>query len=86
MSKASIPPKETLGPRLQRLRAAAGMSQSELAAAAGVPIGTIRNWEHDRRGPLFETAIKIAVALGVSLDELGGISPENSPGRPRKGK
>ena len=61
-----------MGQRLQRLRKAAGMSQEDLARAAPVPIGTLRNWEQDRRIPRLDTAAKVAKALGVSLDDLAG--------------
>lgn len=70
-----------MGQRVQRLRLAKGFSQSQLARAAGIPIGTLKNWEQDRRAPLLDTAAKIAKALSISLDELAGID------RPkRKGK
>ena len=62
--------RETLGKRLQRLRVAAGFSQPRLAAAAGVPLGTLRNLEYDRRVPLVDTARDVARALGLSLEEL----------------
>lgn len=62
-----------MGQRLQRLRQDKGLSQSQLAKRAGVPVGTLKNWEQDRREPLLDTAAKIAVALGISLDELAGI-------------
>ena len=65
-----MPKRATMGGRLQELRQAAGMSQSQLARAANVPIGTLRNWEQDRRTPLFDTAARVARSLGVSLDEL----------------
>jgi transcriptional regulator with XRE-family HTH domain len=67
--------RETMGQKLQRLRMVAGMSQSELAAAAGVPLGTLRNWEQDRRVPLLDTAAQVARTLGVSLDEMVESSP-----------
>jgi DNA-binding XRE family transcriptional regulator len=38
----------------------------------GVPLTTLRNWEHDRREPLVSTAGKLARALGVSVDALWG--------------
>ncbi len=70
--------------RLKRLREAAGLSQSQAALAAGVPVATYQSWEHGRRTPLFDAAAKVAVALGVSLDELAGIaSPDR---RKAKGK
>jgi transcriptional regulator with XRE-family HTH domain len=68
-------PGETMGKRLKRLREAAGLSQSQLAAAAGVPLGTLRNWEYDRREPLLGAAARLASALGVTLDELAGRTP-----------
>jgi transcriptional regulator with XRE-family HTH domain len=61
--------KKEMGRRLQQLRQKAGMSQPELAAAAHVPLSTLRNWEQGRRMPLLDTAARVAQALGVSLDE-----------------
>jgi transcriptional regulator with XRE-family HTH domain len=83
---------ETMGERLQRLRLAAGFSQSQLAGKSGVPIGTLRNWEQDRREPLLGTAARVAQALAVSLDVLAGLSVEAPPppaepaGEKRKGR
>lgn len=71
--------------RLQQVRQAADMSQSELANAAGVPIGTLRNWEQGRRVPLFDTVIKVAHALGVSLDDLAAEpTPQRGPDAKKK--
>jgi transcriptional regulator with XRE-family HTH domain len=75
--------KETIGQRLQRLRLESGFSQSELAKASMVPIGTIRNIEYDRRNPSLEIAGKLAKALGVSLDILAGIATKNTKPRGR---
>ena len=80
-----------MGERLQRLRLAANLSQAELARRAKVPIGTLRNWEQDRRVPLLDTAVRVAQALGVSLDVLAGLGPEPAPpaepsGEKRKGR
>ena len=63
---------ESMGNRLQRLRKAAGLSQPQLAKLAKVPIGTLRGWEQDRRVPRLDTAIILADALRISLDELAG--------------
>ncbi len=63
---------ESMGNRLQRLRKAAGLSQPELAELAKVPLGTLRGWEQDRRTPRLDTAIILADALKVTLDELAG--------------
>ncbi|MBV9126336.1 MAG: helix-turn-helix transcriptional regulator [Planctomycetes bacterium] len=76
---------ETLGERLQRQREAAGLSQSALARAAGVPIGTLRNWEQDRRVPRFDTAWRVARALDIPLEDLAPEAPRPPKGK-RKGK
>jgi transcriptional regulator with XRE-family HTH domain len=72
---------ETFGQRLKRLRQAAGLSQQRLADAAGLPMGTVRGWEYDRREPLLSAAVKLAQGLGVSLDVLAGVAK-----KPKKGK
>src|SRR5436190_23516501 len=61
---------ETLGQRLQRLRSAAGLTQTQLAAAAGVPLASLQNWEIDRREPSFRAACRLAQALGVTAEYL----------------
>src|SRR5262245_28165793 len=66
---------ETLGERLQRLRKSSGLTQPAAATAAAVPVATLRNWESDRREPLLSAAARLAKALGVSLDELAGLTP-----------
>jgi transcriptional regulator with XRE-family HTH domain len=57
--------KETFGARLQRLRSAAGLTQAQLAERAGIPLTTLRNWEHDRREPMASALFKLANALNV---------------------
>jgi transcriptional regulator with XRE-family HTH domain len=74
--------RETFGRRLKRLREAAGLSQAQLAAAAGVPVGTLRNAEYDRREPLVSTAGKLAGAIGVTVDELLGLPPRPASVKP----
>jgi DNA-binding XRE family transcriptional regulator len=69
---------------LKQLREAAGLSQSQLAKAAGVPVGSIQGWEQGRRTPLLDAPARVAVAMGVSLDELAGIN--TAPARKPKGK
>jgi transcriptional regulator with XRE-family HTH domain len=65
-----------MGNRLSDIRRAKGFSQTQLAEAAGVPVGTLRNWERGRRQPLLEAAARLAAALGVSLDRLAGLTPK----------
>lgn len=71
---------------LKRLRLAAGLSQAELAESSGVPRGYIADLEQGRREPGWEVALKLAAALGVSLDEFRADVPAvtQKRGRPRK--
>lgn len=92
---------EAMGQKLQELRQAAGLSQSQLASAAGVPVGTLKNWEQGRRMPMFDAAYRLAKAMNITLDELAGrvfevvpsteptprkAPPAGKPARKRKGK
>jgi transcriptional regulator with XRE-family HTH domain len=71
-----------MGNRLQELRQSRGLSQSQLARAAGVPVGSLRGWEQARRTMLVDAFIKLADALECTLDELAGRTPPT----PKKGK
>ena len=62
------------------------LSQSQLARAAGVPVGSWRGWEQGRRTMLVDAAIKLADALGVTPDELAGREPPAKGKGTRKGK
>jgi transcriptional regulator with XRE-family HTH domain len=83
---------ERFADRLQRLRQAAGLTQIQLADAADSPVSSLRNWEQGRRLPQLDTAVLLAEALAVTLDELAGEAadmrpidqPEPSRGKPRK--
>ena len=70
---------ETMGQRLQRLRRSAGLSQPRLAEAAAVPVASLRNWEQGRRLPQLDAAVRLAKALGITLDELAGGLLEGPP-------
>ncbi|MCI0460337.1 MAG: helix-turn-helix domain-containing protein [Gemmataceae bacterium] len=72
---------ETLGQRLQRLRAAAGLTQAQAAAAAEVPLSSLQNWEIDRREPGLRAACRLARALGVSAEVLADTAPVAEVGR-----
>src|SRR5262245_1479862 len=79
-----------VGETLQRLRLDRGLSQSRLAALAGVPFRSLQNYEQGHRATPLEAAAKLAQALGVSLDVLAGIAPPpaegEQPRKPKKGK
>jgi DNA-binding XRE family transcriptional regulator len=72
---------ETLGQRIKRLRERAGLSQAGAAAAAGVPVATLRNWEYDRRVPLLTAAAALAEAGHGGQ----GSSTPNAKKRPPRG-
>jgi transcriptional regulator with XRE-family HTH domain len=69
---------------LKCLRERAGMSQPQLAEAAGVPLGTLRCWEQATRVPLLYAAARLAKALNVSMDELT-VAVIETPRKKRKG-
>ncbi len=58
---------------LKKLRNKKGWSQERLAREAGISYHTLIKIEQDRiKNPKLETLIKLARALGVSLDKLVG--------------
>lgn len=56
--------------RLKQLRAAARMTQRELADRAGVHIDTVAKWEAGGREPLLTQLAALARALGVPPGDL----------------
>jgi transcriptional regulator with XRE-family HTH domain len=58
---------------LRRRRAELGMSQSELAAAAGIDARQIRRYEAGEQQPVLSVAVAIAEALQISVGELAGL-------------
>ena len=71
--------------RLQAARLAAGLSQSQLARAAGVPVGTLQGWEQGRRTPLADVLPRLAGALGCGYEDILG-PPETPAPAPKKGR
>ena len=57
----------SVGGRVAAMREAAGLSQYELAEAAGITRQALRNVEDGSSAPSLETARKLCEALGVSL-------------------
>lgn len=60
--------------RLAAIRKDKGLSQGELADRVDSTSITIGRYERDEVKPPLEAAAKIAVALGVSLDYLAGLT------------
>jgi transcriptional regulator with XRE-family HTH domain len=73
-----------MGERLQDLRLSAGLSQSQLARAAGIPTGSLKNWEQGLRLPRLDAAYRLAKALGITLDLLAGRIFDEPPIKPAK--
>lgn len=65
-----------LGRRVATLRAAAGLTQADLAKTSGVTIHSIQKLEHgDVASPGFFAVADIARALGTPLDHLADLPP-----------
>src|ERR1700712_1554578 len=60
------------GEIIRRLRQEAGMSQAGLAAAVGINTRQINRYESGEQQPALGVAQRLAIALGVTLDELAG--------------
>jgi transcriptional regulator with XRE-family HTH domain len=71
---------ETLGDRIRKFRLAKGLTQTELGKMVGVTQRVITYYEVRGVSPPPDLLVKIADALGVSLDELFGRKPP--PRRP----
>jgi putative transcriptional regulator len=54
--------------QIRELRAARELTQQELADRVGVTRQTIIAMEQDKYSPSLETAFKVALALGVTLE------------------
>jgi transcriptional regulator with XRE-family HTH domain len=74
--------------RLQELREQAGQSREQLAVNSGISIYMLLKLESGDRAPTFAAAVKLAKALGCTLDELaetpGEGTAKRGQGRPSK--
>ena len=57
---------------IRERRTEIGMSQRDLATAAGVDVRQIRRYEAGEQQPLLSVAVAIADALGITVGELAG--------------
>lgn len=55
--------------QIRELRAARSMTQQELADRVGVTRQTVIAMEQDKYSPSLETAFKVAIILGVTLEQ-----------------
>ena len=79
-------PGDHLADNIKALRSARGLSQQQIAKAAGVPRATWTHLESGAGNPTLAVLVKIANALQVRLDETLGAIPETSarPSRSRE--
>jgi putative transcriptional regulator len=61
--------------QIRALRALQGMTQQELADKIGVTRQTVIAIEQDKYSPSLETAFKVAIALGVPLEQCFQYNP-----------
>lgn len=74
------------GRHLTELREAAGLTQQQLAGKLGVQQSNITFWERWDKPPRGEVLPKLADALGVSVDELLGVTPPKPKRQVAKGR
>jgi transcriptional regulator with XRE-family HTH domain len=70
---------ETFGQRLKRLRESAGLSQQQLATAAGLTQKAISFYETDKRSPDFVVVERLASALGVAIQAFAAPPADPDP-------
>lgn len=76
----------TFAAKLRALREEKGLTQEQLATAAVIPIGTLRDYEQGKRrdDPALSTAVKLARALGVGVEVFADCVDDAPAKPPRK--
>ncbi|MDO9368812.1 MAG: helix-turn-helix domain-containing protein [Sphingopyxis sp.] len=77
---SEMPLAESFGVRLQRLRTAKALTQSQVAKQLSVSEPSISAWEQDKARPKAGRLEALAVLLGVDIPELLGIDEAESLG------
>src|SRR5947207_14572671 len=67
---------DALGDIIKSRRQELGISQSELARSAGVHLPQIRRYESNEQQPVLQVAVRLAIALGITVGELAGLPSE----------
>ena len=70
--------KDYFSGHLQHIRQTKGLSQGDLAKRTGLKPAAISHFETGQRKPSFDNLIKLAEALGVSMDYLFGGGSEHA--------
>ena len=74
---------EVIQLNLAALRKKKGLTQAELAAAVGVSTSAVGNWEAGLRRPRYDTLLRLASVLDVTIDDL--LSPPDQGGSKHAG-
>jgi transcriptional regulator with XRE-family HTH domain len=69
-----------LAENVRALREVRRLTQAELGARAGIAAASISHFETGQRTPSLDSIVKLADALGVSIDALVGRAPAGAPG------
>jgi transcriptional regulator with XRE-family HTH domain len=70
MTRIRQPEGEVFGKRLRELRQKSGVTQHDLAQAAGLTDAYVSNMENGFAVPSLTTVLRLAVALGCKVTEL----------------
>jgi transcriptional regulator with XRE-family HTH domain len=76
----------SFGEKLKGAREAAGLTQAQLADQSGIPLGTIREYEQNKREPLVSKAGKLAHALKQPMETLLPDASNQPEGKPARAK
>jgi transcriptional regulator with XRE-family HTH domain len=84
-STLKLPPidfgSEGLGKRLARIRRERGFTQVQLAEQIGIIQSLVSDYETDRLKLSAEMAVRFALAMGITTDELLYTSVKKTPGK-----
>ena len=72
-------PRKTNSSTIGRLRLERGLTQRQLADKIGCQQKDVSRWEHGERNPGAASLVKLAAALGCTIDELLAPAPSDPP-------
>lgn len=75
----------TFGAKLRELRTKKGLTQKELAAAAGLQQSAIARWESDQQVPTFAAVHAICQALGIKCAAFETCDFADTQPKPKRG-
>lgn len=75
MSSPELEGTRNLGANLRNFREVRGLTQADLGNRAGIAPASISHFETGQRVPSLDSLVKVADALGVSVDVLLGRAP-----------